>query len=424
MTAPTTSAPLTWYHATAPSPDRRRLIGDRRCDVCVIGGGLAGLSTALHCAERGLDTVLLEAETLGHGASGRNGGQALLGWSASAATLKRAVGRDNARTLWDWSREAFADLQDRAARHAPDADLRLGYVHAALNRRQLAGLHEARAEWAEWGYTAPQVVEGRAVRDWLGTDRYVGLLSDPDSGQIHPLRYLQGLARGAEDAGAVLFERSPVRAVDGTVVRTPGGAVTAKHVVYCANAYLGRLERRLRSKIMPVASFVAVTEPLAEDLAARLFVRDVAVADCNLALDYFRLTLDRRLLFGAGASYSAITPPGLARTMRRKIARVFPELSEVRIDHQWGGLIGITINRIPDIGRLSENVFHAQGFSGQGVVLTGLAGKIVAEAIAGDDTRLKLFESVRHLPFPGGPLRTPALMAGMGWAKMRDWLGV
>lgn len=418
------TAALTWYHATADAAERPRLIGDRRCDVCVIGGGLAGVSTALHCAERGLDTVLLEAETIGYGASGRNGGQALLGWSASTATLTRAVGRDNARTLWDWSREAFADLRDRAERHAPDADLRLGYVHAALNRRQLAGLHEAREEWAECGYTAPEVVEGRAVRDWIGTDRYVGILTDPESGQIHPLRYLQGLARGAEDAGAALFERSPVRAVDGTVVRTPGGAVTAKHVVYGANAYLGRLEGRLRSKIMPVASFVAVTEPLAEDLAARLFARDVAVADCNVALDYFRLTHDRRLLFGAGASYSAITPPGLARTMRRKIARVFPELSDIRIDHQWGGLIGITINRIPDIGRLSETVFHAQGFSGQGVVLTGLAGKVIAEAITGDDARLKLFESVRHLPFPGGPLRTPALMAGMAWAKTRDWLGV
>ena len=418
------TAALTWYHATASAPERPRLIGDRSCDVCIIGGGLAGVSTALHCAERGLEVVLLEAETIGFGASGRNGGQAMVGWSASTSTLTRVMDRDGAEKLWRWSREAFDDMKDRVRRHAPDVDLRMGYLHAALTAHQLSGLRDGQADWARWGYTTPQIVEGTAVRDWLGTDRYVGVLTDPESGQIHPLRYLYGLAEGAEAAGAALYEHSPVRDVDGTVVRTAGGAVTAKHVVYCANAYLGRLERRLRAKIMPVASFISVTEPLSEDLAARLFPQDVAVADCNVALDYFRLTHDRRLLFGSGASYSAITPPGLAGTMRRKIARVFPELSTVRIDHTWGGLIGITLNRIPDIGRLSDRVFHAQGFSGQGVVLTGLAGKIIAEAITGDDSRLALFEKVRHLPFPGGPLRTPTLMAGMGWAKLRDLLGM
>lgn len=415
---------LTWYHATAPSPERPRLIGDRSCDVCVIGGGLAGVSTALHCAERGLDTVLVEGETLGYGASGRNGGQALLGWSAAFETLEHAAGSDGTEKLWNWAREAFDDLKDRAARHAPDADLRFGYLHAALNDRQLSGLRETKADWARRGYTAPEVVEGKAIRDWLGTDRYVGVLTDPESGQIHPLRYLQGLARAAEDAGAVLYEHTAVWDVDGTVVRTPGGSITAKRVVFCGNAYLGGLQRRLRSRIMPVASFVAVTEPLGEALARRLFPQDVAVADCNTALDYFRLTEDGRLLFGAGASYSASTPPKLDVWMRRRIARVFPELSEVRIDHVWGGLIGITMNRIPDIGRQSDTLFHAQGFSGQGVVLTGLAGKVIAEALTGDDTRLKLFERIRHLPFPGGPLKTPTLVAGMAWAKAKDLLGL
>lgn len=415
---------LSWYHATATAPDRPRLIGDRSCDVCIIGGGLSGVSTALHCAERGLDTVLLEAQSIGYGASGRNGGQMLQSLGASVSVVERQVGKDGTRAFFDMAREAVEDMKERAARHAPDADLRFGYLHATLNERQLDDMRGVCKAWHAWGYTGPKIIQGAEVRDWLGSDRYTGAMVDPESGQIHPLRYLFGLARGAEEAGATLFEHSPVHAVDGMVVRTAGGAVTAKHVVYCGNAYLGRLERKLRSKIMPVASFISVTEPLSEDLAARLFPQDVAVADCNLALDYFRLTHDRRLLFGSGASYSSITPPGLAGTMRRKIARVFPELSTVRIDHTWGGLIGITMNRIPDIGRLSKNVFHAQGFSGQGVVLTGLAGKIIAEAITGDDSRLALFEKVRHLPFPGGPLRTPTLVAGMAWAKARDWLGV
>lgn len=418
------TSPLTWYHATAPSPERRRLVGDRRADVCIIGGGLAGVSTALHCAERGLEVVLLEAEGLGHGASGRNGGQIVQGFSADMAVIERAVGAENARAFWAMGREAIDDIRHRVEQHGIDADMRFGYLHAALTRRQLDGLRDTAEAFARYGYSGPRVIDAGAVRDWLATDRYVGLMSDPESGQIHPLHYLQGLAAAAEAAGAVLFEHSPVRAVDGTVVRTAAGSVTAERVVFCGNAYLGRLQPRLRAKVMPVASFVAVTEPLGEDLARRLFPTDAAVADCNAALDYFRLTDDRRLLFGAGASYSAITPPGLERWMRGKIARVFPDLSDVRIDHAWGGLIGITLNRIPDIGRQSDRLFHAQGFSGQGVAMTGLAGKVIAEALTGDDTRLKLFERVRHLPFPGGPLRTPALVAAMGWVKARDWLGV
>lgn len=416
--------PLTWYHATATAPERPRLIGDRTCDVCVIGGGLAGVSTALHCTERGLDTMLLEAETIGYGASGRNGGQVLQSLSADVSVVERQVGKDGARTFFNMAREAVDDMKDRVARHAPDADLRFGYLHATLNERQLEEMRGVCEAWHAWGYTGPKIIQGSDVREWIGSDRYTGAMVDPESGQIHPLRYLYGLARAAETAGATLFEHSLVRDAEGTVVRTAGGAVTAKHVVYCGNAYLGPLQPKLRSKIMPVASFIAVTEPLSEDLAAKLFPQDVAVADCNVALDYFRLTDDRRLLFGAGASYSAITPPGLERWMRGKIGRVFPDLSDVRIDHLWGGLIGITLNRVPDIGRTAPDVFHAQGFSGQGVVLTGLAGKIIAEAITGDDSRLKLFEKIRHLPFPGGPLKTPALVAGMTWAKLRDWIGV
>jgi gamma-glutamylputrescine oxidase len=416
--------PLTWYHATASAPPRPRLEGELRTDVCVIGGGLAGVATALHCAERGIDCVLLEAEGLGFGASGRNGGQALLGFSPEDAVLRRAVGEDGLRALTAMAHEAMDDLRDRAARHAPDADLRFGYLHAALTHRQLDGLRAARDAWHAEGYTDAEVIEGSAVRDWLGTDGYVGVLSDPKSGQIHPLRYLLGLARAAEAAGARLFENSAVTAVENTRVMTATGSVRAQRVVFCGNAYLGPLQPKLRAKVMPVASFVCATEPLAEDIRARLFPRDVAVADCSTALDYYRLTHDGRLLFGAGASYSATTPPGLERWMRAKIARVFPELSTVQIDHLWGGLIGITMNRIPDIGRQSEVHFHAQGFSGQGVVLTGLAGKVLAEALAGDDTRLRLFERVRHLPFPGGPLRMPALVAGMAWVKFRDWLGV
>lgn len=428
MTAPpAATAPATWYHATVPAaPARPALSGTVRTRVCVVGGGLCGVSAALHLAERGIDTVLLESETIGHGASGRNGGQIVQGFSASMDRVAAAVGRADAQAFWDMGREAIADIPDRVARYGIDCDLRWGYLIAALNRRQLGELHETVAEWAGYGYTGPSIVEGAAVRSVLGTDLYVGGMLEPGSGQLHPLAYLRGLAGAAEAAGARLFEQSPATAIEhGTTVRigTPGGTVVADTLVLAGNAYLGRLVPSIRRRLMPVASFVGVTEPLGEERARRLFPQDVAVADCNVALDYFRLTADRRLLFGAGASYSATTPVGLKGWLARRFRRVFPELTDVAVEYAWGGLIGITHNRIPDLGRLKPNVLYAQGFSGQGMALTGLAGKLMAETVAGDDSRFRLVERVRHLPFPGGILRTPTLVAAMGLLKLKDRLG-
>jgi len=421
------TAPPTWYHATAPAaPPRPGLTGLVRTRVCIVGGGLTGVSTALHLAERGIDAVLLEAGAIGDGASGRNGGQVVQGYSAPMERIEAAVGREDARAIWDLGREAIADLAERVRRHRIDCDLRWGYLVAALNRRQLDELRDTAAHWAEYGYDAPRLVEGDALRAVLASDLYVGGVLEPGSGQIHPLAYLLGLAGAAEAAGARLFERSAAIAIDqgATVtVRTAAGAVEADTLVLAGNAYLGRLVPALQPRLMPVASFVGVTAPLGEERAGRLFPQDVAVADCNIALDYFRLTADRRLLFGAGASYSAIPPPGLAGWLERRIRRVFPELTDVAVEHAWGGLIGITANRIPDFGRLAPNILYAQGFSGQGVALTGLAGKLMAETIAGDDRRFRLLEQVRHRPFPGGPLRTLALVAAMALLKLRDRLG-
>ena len=421
------SGPLSWYHATAPAAaPRPALAGTVRARVCVIGGGLTGVSTALHLAERGIDTVLLEAEAIGHGASGRNGGQIVQGFSASMERVEAAVGRADAQALWDLGREAIAAIPDRVRRHAIDCDLRWGYLIAALNRRQLADLRETVETWAGYGYRGPRIVEGGDLRSVLASDLYVGGMLEPGSGQLHPLAYLLGLARAAETAGARLFERSAAFSIDyGRTVRvtTANGSVEADTLVLAGNAYLGRLVPELRRRLMPVASFIGVTEPLGEERARRLFPQDVAVADCNVALDYFRLTADRRLLFGAGASYSATTPVGLKAWIARRFRRVFPELTDVAVEHAWGGLIGITHNRIPDLGRLAPNVLYAQGYSGQGVALTGLAGALIAETVDGDDSRFRLLEQVRHLPFPGGLLRTPTLVTAMGVLKLKDRLG-
>lgn len=423
----TMTAPLTWYHATAPAaPQRPALSGSVRARVCVIGGGLTGVSTALNLAERGIDTVLLEAEAIGHGASGRNGGQIVQGYSAPMERIEAAVGRADAQAIWDMGRDAIAAIPQRIERHGIDCDLRWGYLIAALNRSQLADLRDTVEQWAGYGYTGPRIVEGAEIRSVLATDLYAGGMVEPGSGQLHPLAYLLGLAGAAEAAGARLFEHSAAREIhDGKTVRitTDNGAVEADTLVLAGNAYLGRLVPDLNRRVMPVASFVGVTEPLGEERARRLFPQDVAVADCNVALDYFRLTADKRLLFGAGASYSATTPIGLKDWLARRIRRVFPELTDVAVEHAWGGLIGITHNRVPDLGRPSPNVIYAQGFSGQGVALTGLAGTLIAETVDGDDSRFRLLEQVRHLPFPGGILRTPTLVTAMAVLKLKDRLG-
>lgn len=433
MTKPVARAanpkPPTWYHASLdPEASRPRLEGAVRARVCVVGGGLCGVATALELAERGIETVLLEAETIGHGASGRNGGQIVQGFSASIDTLVRAVGTEDARAIWDLGRDAVDLIEERVRRHKIDCDLRWGYFHAAVTERQLRDLHATVPAYTDLGYDRCQVIDGVAMRaEVLSTDRYVGGMLDPESGQLHPLAYLRGLAGVAEFLDVRLFEHSPVIAIapaqDSVILRTAKGTVEADNVVLAGNAYLGRLIPSLRKRLMPVASFIGVTEPIAEDVARSLFKQDVAVADCNMALDYFRLTADNRLLFGAGASYSALPPLGVSRWLAKRIRKVFPELDGIRIDHAWGGLIGITVNRLPDLGWIGDRMLYAQGFSGQGVALTGIAGKLIAEAIDGDDSRFALLAQLHHRAFPGGLLRTPALVAATALAKIKDRLG-
>lgn len=395
----------------------------------MVGGGLCGMATALELAERGIEVVLLEAGTIGHGASGRNGGQIVQGFSASIDALAGAVGDADAQAVWDLGREAIDLIEERVRRHKINCDLRWGYFHAAITSRQLDNLRAEARAYSRFGYDRCQVIGGDTMRaKVLSTDRYVGGMLDPESGQLHPLAYLRGLAGVAAFLDARLFERSAVTAIDpgpnGVTVRTAQGMVEAEHVVLAGNAYLGGLVPSLRRRVMPVTSFVGVTEPIAPDVARALFKQDVAVADCNLMLDYFRLTADNRLLFGAGASYSAAAPLRLKRWLTKRIRQIFPILDGITVEHAWSGLIGITMNRLPDLGRLNPRVFYAQGFSGQGVALTGIAGKLLAEAITGDDSRFARLERIHHRAFPGGPLRTPALIAATTAAKIKDRLGM
>ena len=400
--------------------------------MVVVGGGYTGLSAALTLAKRGYDTVLLEAERIGWGASGRNGGQIVSGFGATAGTLARSAGREDAQRLWDMAEESKRLLAERVAEHRIACDLSWGYLIAALDRGQMREIEADQAACERLGYSGLKMAGRDEIIDLVASQCYCGGAVDEGGGQLHPLNYALGLAQAAKEAGARLFEGSRAVVLAGgetakapVTVRTARGAVTARHAVLAGNAYLGRLspatERTVRSRVMPVATFMLATEPLGETRAQALIPSGHAVGDMNFVISYYRLSSDGRLLFGSGASYTAREPRDLTGALRRKMEQVFPALKGVRVDYVWGGYVGITRNRLPHFGRLGPNVFFAQGFSGAGVAVTGLAGTLMAEAVAGTAERFDVFARLPHAPFPGGRwLRTPLLVAATTWYKLRD----
>ncbi|MDN0074255.1 FAD-binding oxidoreductase [Crenobacter sp. SG2303] len=416
-----------YYAATAvPWPLHPELKGGVSCDVCVVGGGLSGISAALNLAEKGFQVVLLEGSRIGFGASGRNGGQVIAGYACDIDTLRSQLGDELARAMWDMSVEAVDIIDQRVRQHGIDCDWTRGFASVAVKPGQMGELQDWCEEAANrYGYRHLTLWDKATLRQQVGSERYQGGLYDDFSGHIHPLNYNLGLARAAEAAGVVIYENSPVVKLEQggrPRVVTEHGVVTCTEVVLACNSYIGKLIPSLDRRIMPAGTYVIATEPLGEARAKRLIANNMAVCDTNFVLDYYRLSADHRLLFGGKVSYSGREPHHLAEAMRKDMLRVFPQLADVKIDYAWGGYCDITLNRAPDFGRLSSNVYYLQGFSGHGVNVTGLAGKVVAEAIAGSAGRLDLFEKLRHRDFPGGPLlRTPALVLGMAYYRLRDY---
>jgi gamma-glutamylputrescine oxidase len=416
-----------YYAATAPRQQSfAALQGRADCDVAVVGGGLAGLSASLELAERGFSVRLLEAQHIGFGASGRNGGQAIHGLACDQQTIEAQLGLDEARRVWAMSIEALHLLRQRITRHGIDCDWQDGYLGLATNARKGRELQD----WAErmasvYGYAQQHIAPAEMPR-WIASERFHSGVFDARSGHLHPLKYTHGLARAAAAAGVVLHEDSPVQSMQpgaSVTLRTPQGELRARHVLLAGNVYLQGLAPQLQSRIMPVGTYIACTETLDEVLAAGLIPSRAAVCDTNFVLDYFRATRDRRLLYGGRVSYSTVTPMNLADSMRQRMLLTFPQLAGAKVEYAWGGFVDITMNRAPDFGRLdgAANIYYLQGFSGHGLALTGLAGKLVAEAMAGDASRLDVFSRIKHRPFPGGKLlRTPALVLGMAWYRMRD----
>lgn len=418
-----------YYAATAhPAPDRPPLHGEVTADVCVIGGGFTGVSAALNLAERGYDVVLLEGARIGWGASGRSGAQIVTAFAADMAKIRNWVGAENAKRLFAFAEEAKAIIADRVRRHDIQCDLVWSRFDAANKPRHLDELKAMQAEWAEThGYTGTTLVERDRLTDHVDSDAYVGGLYDPGGGHFHPLNYCLGLARAAEAAGARLFEDSAVTQVAfgaKPMAHTDRGRVQADYLLVATNAYLDNLIPAMQRKVMPVGTYIGATHPLGENRAKGLLPSNAGVTDCAFVLDYYRRTPDHRLLFGGRVSYSTIMPPNLPRAMRAKMLQVFPQLADQRFDYTWGGYVGITVERTPHLGRLGDNVFFAQGFSGHGVALTGLAGKLMAEAVAGQAERFDLMAKLPHTTFPGGRLfRTPMLALAMLYYRMRDYVG-
>ncbi|MDN7866635.1 FAD-binding oxidoreductase [Burkholderia multivorans] len=394
-------------------------------DVCVIGAGFAGLSTALDCRARGLSVAVIDAHRPGWGASGRNGGQAIAGF-AKDDEIEWQLGADGARAAWSLSFDGLALIAERIARYGIDCDFTRGYLTVATKPRGVDALRAwMDAATSRWGHPSLAWLDADAIGTRIASTRYLAGVHDPLSGHLHPLKYCLGLADAARREGVALHAHTPaLDVVRGArpVVRTPGGEVRCRFVVSCCNAGPGGiLPAATAARIAPIASYIIATEPLAQDRADALIARREAVCDNNFFLDYFRLSADNRMLFGGRANSAGASPDTLADAIRHRMVRVFPQLADVRVAHAWGGFVDVTRNRAPDFGALDPNFFYVQGFSGHGVALTGIAGRAIADAIAGDTRTFDLFARVRHRRFPGGDAwRQPALELGMLYHRVRE----
>ncbi|MGI3166861.1 NAD(P)/FAD-dependent oxidoreductase [Pseudooceanicola sp. 200-1SW] len=423
--------PASWYAATAQAPGPfARAEGEIRCDVCVVGGGFAGLSAALHLARQGLRVVLIEANRLGGGASGRNGGQVGTGQRVEQPELEGLVGETRARELWQLGLDSVDLVRDLITESGEDCQMAPGILHAdhrarytAHSRAFVEHLH------TRYGYDKIRFLDREAVRAEVGSDDYVSGALDMGGFHVHPLRYAFALVRLAQAAGAQLHEGSRMTALtpgakgQPAQVTTEAARITADHVILGLNGYHNNIAAPLAQRVMPINNFIAVTEPLGEGAARALIANNHAVADSRFVINYFRLSPDHRMVFGGGESYGYRFPADIAAKVRAPMLKVFPQLKEARIDYAWGGTLGITMSRLPHFDRLGDNVLSVAGFSGHGVAMATLAGRMAAQAVAGQAGQFDLMAGLPTAPFPGGKrLRSPLLALAMLWYAMRDRL--
>ena len=418
-----------WYAATTTGAEAYPpLRGEVETDVCVIGGGYTGLSAASFLRRRGYKVTLLEANKVGWGASGRNGGHVGTGQRAEQDELEKMVGLEHARALWNLGLEAVETVCELIAENEIDCELKTGNLHVACKAKEVPGLQQEVEHLSSvYGYEQMRFVDGDELSQMTSGQGFHGGILDSGCRHLHPLKYTHGLARAASAAGAVIHEGSRVLSyTEGDKVRvsTDRGEVNANYLVLACNGYLEKLEPRAAGRIMPINNYMLATEPLPEPVARRLIRDDTSMSDSLFVINYWKLSADNRLLFGGGESYTRRFPADIGQFVRKYMLRIYPELADTRIEYGWGGTLAITMNRMPDFGRLSQRVFYAHGYSGHGVPIATLAGKLLAEVISGSAERFDVMASVPTPSFPGGTLlRWPGLVAGMLFYSLRDRLG-
>lgn len=419
----------TYYAASARDKRvRPKLDGQHTADICIIGAGFTGISAALELSEKGYAVIVLEGDRVGFGASGRNGGQIVNGYSRDLETIAKRYGQEKADRLGEMSLEGGRIIRERVAKYGIECDLVDGGFFAAFTDKQVKEMADVRANWMKHGHDGLEMVSKAEVAKYAKTDRYVGGMIDRHGGHIHPLDLVLGEAAAAESLGAKIFENSKVVHLDTgpqPFVCTEGGIVRAKHILVCGNAYMAGIAPKVTEKMMPVSSQVMATEPLDAELIEELLPSNYCVEDANYVLDYYRRTADNRLLYGGGIGYGGQDPSNLTGVIRPNMLKTFPQLKDVKIDYAWSGNFALTLTRIPHMGKLSDTVYFSHGDSGHGVTTTHLLGKILGEAVHGQMSRFDVWSSLQAYPFPGGRMfRVPFTALGAWYYGMRDRLGV
>ena len=419
--------PRSYYAATTKVlPQMECLKEDLACDICVVGGGYTGISTALSLAEHGYSVVLLEAHRVAFGASGRNGGQVCSGQRWDVINLKESFGLERARILWRIGEDAKREVLDRIQKHEIKCDYAPGIIHAELKNKSLKrAMLEVEQLRFEHDYTKIEYLDQRKIKSLLGTQKYVGGTLDLGAGHLNPLKFGVGLARAAIKNGVKIFECSRVTNIlKGSTIRIVTknkSTVSAKFLVLGCNGYLGNLEPEIASRVMPINNFISVTEPLGKQAAEELIRHNLAVADSKFVVNYYRLTPDYRLLFGGGENYSYKFPKNIEEKVKQAMVDIYPQLSHVKLDYSWGGTLAVTMNRLPDFRRVTPNIYSASGYSGQGVAMATMAGRVITDLIRGQAEKFDILSDLPVQKFPGGTMfRWPLMVLAMLWYSTRD----
>ena len=398
---------------------------DITSDVCIVGAGFTGINTALNLVKKGYKVAVIDSARVGWGASGRNGGQLISGFTYS--NKFEQFGEEVAQSVWKLGADCSDLVRETIKEFDIDCDLKEGFIEVALNNVQMDELVERKEEWDRRGYQHNlTLVDKREINNYVGSSNYIGGMIDSGSGHLHPLNLVLGEAKAANNLGVSIYEKTKalnIKPGKEVLIETDQGSIRAKHLVLAGNAYIGKLNPKLRRMIMPSNSCIIATEPLGDERAKEIIAKDMAVCDLNNILDYYRLSSDKRLLFGGRYNFSGNEPKNIDQNLRKRMLNVFPDLDDVRIDYAWAGNVAVTVHRIPQLGRLTDNIFYSQGYSGHGVAPTHMAGKIIANAISNEWDMIETLSKIKHIQLPGGKwFSSTAMSLGLLYYRLQDFI--